>query len=168
MVITNIYITVSNNFWGVLFTRKLGFPSSQISTYVAVRSIVMTLCFFVIGPRLTNMRRFRLPLWAGFAAFLVSQLLLVVMPPRTWILLVVVLEAIASALVSIFAPLVARSPIKGAKTSVYLASSPSVEGIMGKYFDSQVIPAAPQATDMVVARKLWDISSELVHLADGP
>ena len=102
MVITNIYNTVSGNFWGVLFTTKLGFSNSQISTYVALRSIVMTFCFFVIGPRLTNLRRFRLPLWAGFAAFLVSQLLLVVMPPQSVFLLVisVMLEAVASALVS--------------------------------------------------------------------
>lgn len=102
MVITNIYVTVSNNFWGVLFTGKLGFPDSQISTYVAIRSIIMTLCFFVIGPRLTNLRRFRLPLWMGFAAFLVSQLLLAVMPAQTVSLLVlsVLLEAVASALVS--------------------------------------------------------------------
>jgi Na+/melibiose symporter-like transporter len=102
MMITNIYITISNNFWGVLFTGKLGFPSSEISTYVAVRSIVMTVSFFLIGPRLTNLHRFRLPLWMGFIAFLVSQLLLVVMPPQAAILLVVsvVLEAIAFALVS--------------------------------------------------------------------
>jgi len=102
MVITNIYTTVSNNFWGVLFTEKLGFSSAQISTFVAVRSIVMTVCFFLIGPRLTNLRRFRLPLWAGFAAFLLSQLLLVVMPPQAVTLLVisVVLEGTAAALVS--------------------------------------------------------------------
>ena len=102
MVITSIYITISNNFWGVLFTGKLGFPSSQISTYVAVRSIIMTICFFLIGPRLTNLQRFRLPLWMGFSAFLVSQLLLVFMQPHAAILLVVsvILEAVASALVS--------------------------------------------------------------------
>ena len=102
MVITNIYTTISSNFWGVLFTSKLGFSDSQISTYVALRSIIMTISFFVIGPRLTNLRRFRLPLWAGFAGFLISQLLLVVMPPQAVIMLVisVVLEAIASALVS--------------------------------------------------------------------
>ena len=102
MVITNIYTTVSNNFWGVLFTSKLGFSDSQISTYAALRSIVMMVCFFVIGPRLTNLRRFRLPLWAGFAAFLVSQLLLVVMPPQAAFLLVisVTLEGVASALVN--------------------------------------------------------------------
>jgi MFS family permease len=102
MVITNIYTTVSTNFWGVLFTEKLGFSSAQISTYAALRSIIMTVCFFLIGPRLTNLRRFRLPLWTGFGLFLVSQLLLVVMPPQTVLLLVgsVVLEAVASALVS--------------------------------------------------------------------
>jgi MFS family permease len=102
MVITNIYTTISTSFWGVLFTSKLGFSESQISTYVAIRSIVMTISFFVIGPRLTNLRRFRLPLWVGFAGFLVSQLLLVVMPPHAVILLLisVLLEAVASALVS--------------------------------------------------------------------
>ena len=74
---------------------------------------------------------------------------------------------IIATLVSLFAPLVARSPVKGAETSIYLASSPSVEGMTGKYFyDSQVIAAAPQATDMVVARKLWDASTEMVHRAD--
>jgi NAD(P)-dependent dehydrogenase (short-subunit alcohol dehydrogenase family) len=75
---------------------------------------------------------------------------------------------VIAALVSIITPLVARSPAKGAETSIYLASSPSVEGITGKYFyDSHVIPAAPQATDMAVATKLWDVSTEIVHLADS-
>jgi NAD(P)-dependent dehydrogenase (short-subunit alcohol dehydrogenase family) len=74
---------------------------------------------------------------------------------------------VMSALVSIFVPLVARSPAKGAETSIYLASSPTVEGITGEYFyDSHVIPAALQATDMVVARKLWDVSAEMVHLLE--
>jgi NAD(P)-dependent dehydrogenase (short-subunit alcohol dehydrogenase family) len=73
-----------------------------------------------------------------------------------------------AALVSIITPLVARSPAKGAETSIYLASSPRVEGITGKYFhNSNVISPATQATDMVVARKLWDVSAEMVHLADG-
>jgi NAD(P)-dependent dehydrogenase (short-subunit alcohol dehydrogenase family) len=75
---------------------------------------------------------------------------------------------VIAALVSVFAPLVARSPAKGAETPIYLASSPSMEGITGKYlYDSHVIPVAPQATDMAVARKLWDVSVEMVHLSDG-
>ncbi len=76
---------------------------------------------------------------------------------------------VIAALISLLAPLMARSPAKGAETSIYLASSPGVEGITGKYFyDSHVTPTAPQATDMAVARKLWDVSAEMVHLAEGP
>jgi MFS family permease len=102
MIITNIYSTVSGNFWGVLFTTKLGFTSAEISIYVALRSVIMTICFFLIGPRLTNLHRFRLPLWMGFGAFFISQLLLVVMPPHVipLVVLSVLLEAVASALVS--------------------------------------------------------------------
>jgi MFS family permease len=102
MVITSIYTTISNNFWGVLFTGKLGFPDSQISTYVAIRSIIMMICFFLIGPRLTNLRRFRVPLWLGFGLFLLSQLLLVIMPPQAalWLVFSVILEAVATALAS--------------------------------------------------------------------
>ena len=75
---------------------------------------------------------------------------------------------VMAALVSMVAPLVARSPAKGAETSIYLASSPGVEGMTGKYFyDSHVTPTAPQATDMAVARKLWEVSTEMVHLPDG-
>jgi NAD(P)-dependent dehydrogenase (short-subunit alcohol dehydrogenase family) len=75
---------------------------------------------------------------------------------------------VMATLVSIFAPLVARSPEKGAEMSIFLASSPSVEGMTGKYFyDSQMIAAAPQATDMVVARKLWDASNEIVYRANS-
>ena len=102
MVIINIYSTVSGSFWGVLFTTKLGFAESEISIYVMLRSIIMALCFFLIGPRLTNLRHFRLPLWVGFATFFVSQGLLVFMPPHAVPLLVtsVVLEAVAAALIN--------------------------------------------------------------------
>jgi NAD(P)-dependent dehydrogenase (short-subunit alcohol dehydrogenase family) len=48
----------------------------------------------------------------------------------------------------------------------HLASSPAVQGVSGKYFfNSRVVPAAPQATDMVLARKLWEASDKMVHLA---
>jgi len=102
LVIMNIYATINNNFWGVLFTSKLGFSESQISTFAALRSLVMTFGFFVIGPRLTNLRRFRLPLGVGFGAFLLSQGLLVLMLAKATALLAlsVVLEGAASSLVS--------------------------------------------------------------------
>jgi len=63
-------------------------------------------------------------------------------------------------------PLIARSPEKGAGTSIYLASSPEVQSITGKYFvDRKVTQPAPQAADMAVAKKLWDVSAEMVHMA---
>jgi NAD(P)-dependent dehydrogenase (short-subunit alcohol dehydrogenase family) len=62
-------------------------------------------------------------------------------------------------------PLIARSPEKGAETSIYLAASPGVQSISGKYFvDCKVTQPASQAADTVVARKLWDVSAEMVHL----
>jgi NAD(P)-dependent dehydrogenase (short-subunit alcohol dehydrogenase family) len=74
---------------------------------------------------------------------------------------------VMSALVSLFAPLVMRSPAKGAETSIYLSSSSGVEGVTGKYFyDSQIAAAAPQSKDTAVARKLWDVSARMVHITD--
>jgi len=65
-------------------------------------------------------------------------------------------------------PLIARSPEKGAKTSIYLVSSPAVQNITGQYFvDCRVTQPAPQAADSAVARKLWDVSVEMAHLADA-
>ena len=70
-------------------------------------------------------------------------------------------------IMGVVVPLIARSPEKGAETSIYLASSPEVQSITGKYFvDCKVTQPAPQATDSAVARQLWDISAEMVHLAN--
>ena len=60
-------------------------------------------------------------------------------------------------------PLIARSPAKGARTSVYLASSPEVAGVTGKYWvDSKVKQPAPQASDRATAKQLWEVSSKLI------
>jgi NAD(P)-dependent dehydrogenase (short-subunit alcohol dehydrogenase family) len=50
----------------------------------------------------------------------------------------------------------------GAKTSVYLATSPEVEGVTGKYF-AKCKPITPngQAQDDAVAAKLWQVSEQL-------
>jgi NAD(P)-dependent dehydrogenase (short-subunit alcohol dehydrogenase family) len=65
-------------------------------------------------------------------------------------------------------PLFGRSPEKGAETSIYLASSPDVEKITGKYFvDSKIATPASQANDREVAHKLWAVSAQLVKLSDG-
>lgn len=58
-----------------------------------------------------------------------------------------------------------KSPLEGAQTSIYLASSPEVEGVSGKYFgDCKEEQLLPKAMDDLVARKLWDISEVMVGL----
>jgi MFS family permease len=102
MVIVNIYQTVSGSFWSVLFTGKLGFANSQISLFVALRSIIMALGFFLVGPRFKSLLNIRLPLWVGFSLFFVSQAMLVFMPPHSVFLMVisVMLEGLAASLVT--------------------------------------------------------------------
>ncbi len=65
-------------------------------------------------------------------------------------------------------PLIARSPEKGAKTSIYLASSPEVQSITGKYFIDCKEPNQLRRLTIRLSRgELWDISAEMVHLADA-
>ncbi|CAO2605054.1 Retinol dehydrogenase 14 [Lemmus lemmus] len=58
-----------------------------------------------------------------------------------------------------------KTPLQGAQTSIYLASSPEVEGVSGKYFgDCKEEELLPKALDESVARKLWDISEVMVGI----
>jgi retinol dehydrogenase-14 len=59
-------------------------------------------------------------------------------------------------------------PKEGAKTSIYLASSPEVEGVTGHYF-IECRPARSSAAsyDEAAARRLWQISMRLTGLSGG-
>ncbi|KAM7079309.1 retinol dehydrogenase 14 isoform 2-T2 [Molossus nigricans] len=60
-----------------------------------------------------------------------------------------------------------KTPLEGAQTSIYLASSPEVEGVSGKYFgDCKEEELLPKAMDENVARKLWDISEVMVGMLE--
>jgi hypothetical protein len=63
------------------------------------------------------------------------------------------------------ADLVALTPEQGARTLIYLASSPEVAGVTGRYFVKEK-PAASSAAshDQTVAQRLWHISEELTEL----
>jgi NAD(P)-dependent dehydrogenase (short-subunit alcohol dehydrogenase family) len=63
----------------------------------------------------------------------------------------------------------AITPEEGARTPVYLASSPEIEGVSGKYFDRcRPTPSSHASHDRETARRLWDISADLTGLpADG-
>lgn len=54
---------------------------------------------------------------------------------------------------------------KGAATGVYLATSPEVEGVTGKYFaDSKEVRSSKISYDEGVARRLWTVSEQLAGL----
>jgi retinol dehydrogenase 14 len=58
-----------------------------------------------------------------------------------------------------------RSPEQGADTLIWLASSPELEGVSGKYFsDRKEIQAKKVANDPAARRRLWEISEELTGL----
>jgi len=63
-----------------------------------------------------------------------------------------------------------KTPSQGALTSIYLASSPDVEGISGRYFANRTPRTSNKLSyDVTAAARLWDISAELVGLrADRP
>ncbi len=58
-----------------------------------------------------------------------------------------------------------RTPEQGADTVIYLASSPDVEGMTGKYLaDRKIKVAADAAYDEGLQKKLWEKSEELTGL----
>ncbi|MBY8983904.1 MAG: SDR family oxidoreductase [Candidatus Lokiarchaeota archaeon] len=57
-----------------------------------------------------------------------------------------------------------KSPKKGAKTSIYLASSPEVEGVSGKYFEKKKEEESVKASyDEELAKRLWNVSVDLTN-----
>ena len=55
---------------------------------------------------------------------------------------------------------------QGAETSIYLASSPDVETTTGEYFvKSKSVASNDESNDPEVARRLWDVSEELIKQA---
>ena len=62
-----------------------------------------------------------------------------------------------------------KTPTQGARTPIYLASSPDVEGITGQFFANRKPKIANKAAgDLVVTARLWRVSSDLVGLTGPP
>jgi NAD(P)-dependent dehydrogenase (short-subunit alcohol dehydrogenase family) len=54
----------------------------------------------------------------------------------------------------------------GAETSIYLASSPEMEGVSGKYFErKRERRSSPESYDAAAALRLWRVSEQLTNLA---
>jgi NAD(P)-dependent dehydrogenase (short-subunit alcohol dehydrogenase family) len=58
----------------------------------------------------------------------------------------------------------AITPEKGAETSVFLATSPSVNAVTGRYFvDSMAVASSKVSYDVTSRRRLWELSQKLVR-----
>jgi NAD(P)-dependent dehydrogenase (short-subunit alcohol dehydrogenase family) len=56
----------------------------------------------------------------------------------------------------------ALTPEEGARTSIYLASSPDVAGVTGQYFvEKEAVQSSPMSYDKNLARQLWRVSEQL-------
>jgi NAD(P)-dependent dehydrogenase (short-subunit alcohol dehydrogenase family) len=70
---------------------------------------------------------------------------------------------LAGKVVRLFTPFM-RTPEKGADTIIWLASSPEVEGITGKYFvDRKAQATNPESYDTAVAARLWEVSERMCN-----
>jgi hypothetical protein len=55
------------------------------------------------------------------------------------------------------------TPEKGAQTTLYLATSPEVEGVSGKYFvKSHETTSSNDSYDQTVGARLWEVTEQLV------
>jgi retinol dehydrogenase 14 len=63
------------------------------------------------------------------------------------------------------ARLVMKSPAQGASTPIYLASSPEVEGITGRYYADRKPKTSSKASyDAIAAARLWQASVDLAGM----
>ena len=64
--------------------------------------------------------------------------------------------------------LVGRTAAQGARTVIYLASSPEVEGVTGEHFeDERAVPSSNASHDEEAARRLWEISTRMTGLPES-
>lgn len=62
---------------------------------------------------------------------------------------------------------IALTPEEGAENSIYLATSPQIEGISGKYFiKNEPVQSSSVSRDKETARRLWKLSAELTELPE--
>ena len=74
-------------------------------------------------------------------------------------------NGLAGRMMNVYFRLFGRSSDKGAQTVTYLASSPKVEGLSGRYYvDEQQVPSSQPSYDEEAARQLWRVSEELTGL----
>jgi NAD(P)-dependent dehydrogenase (short-subunit alcohol dehydrogenase family) len=77
-------------------------------------------------------------------------------------------DAPAGWLIRSLANVVAMSPEKGARTSIYLASSPNALGVSGRYFvKEKPVESSPQSREEAACERLWRLSVEMTGVGES-
>ena len=72
-------------------------------------------------------------------------------------------DYMANPIFRFFEQLIAVSPETGAQTSIYLATSPEVDGVTGEYFEKgRSKPVIEMARSQGLQERLWEVSETLV------
>ncbi len=88
MLAMSISNLINGSFWAVIVTKKLLIPAGDLALYPFARSALMMAFFFVIQPRIKEMH-FKVPMLIGFGCYLVSLLILVSLPEKSYLMLLV-------------------------------------------------------------------------------
>ena len=97
----NMAGTIGNAFWSILVTQKIHIPEEHIALYPFARAIIMMVFFFLVMPRIKEMK-FRNPMLIGFTLLALAQVILITLPEKSYMLLLLstFIEACSYATVS--------------------------------------------------------------------
>ena len=83
-VATNIHNIIRSNFLAIALTQKLGLSQGSIAIFPAIQSGIMLLIFLFVMPTVGRLH-FKKPLLSSFISLLLSNLLLVLSPEQSYI-----------------------------------------------------------------------------------
>lgn len=88
MLVMSICNMVSGTFWSILVIEKIHIPANSIGIFSLLRSIVMLIFYFTLVQRI-NALKFKKPLLFGFSSFIASQLILILAPDQSYLVLTI-------------------------------------------------------------------------------
>lgn len=87
-IFTHIHTIIRANFFSIILTQKLGFSQGSIAIFPTIQSVFMLLIFLFVMPTLGKLN-FKKPLLSAFISLAGSNLLLVISPNQSYIVVII-------------------------------------------------------------------------------
>ncbi|MBI9050181.1 MAG: MFS transporter [Anaerolineaceae bacterium] len=87
MVMISITGMINGSFWAILVTEKLHFSAESLSFFPLIKSTIILLFFFTVMPVIKRMH-FKYPMIIGLIGYVLSQLLLILSPEKSYLLVI--------------------------------------------------------------------------------